>query len=325
MTPSVRSRLWASGTSFALGFALANYGVLFVARPDQWLWTAAAVVLMGTGVAGVVFADTRRSVSIWSILGVELFTIFTLVPLLWTFTLATSPDAVPRDLVPRSVSWSVFSDVLSSDLLRHAAATSALVAGIATAIAMPLALGAAYGLVVRPAIGRRVVYALVVSALLLPLVAVAAPLADQLIALDKSGSRLALVPPTLLITLPLAIWLCVTVYREAPWPLREAALADGATRRQALRRFALPHLAPGVLVATLLVFVAGCNDFVLGAALAPGDESRPLPATLLLATSEVDNADALIAAAGLLWLVPVVIVVLVFPRRIHQLLGRSYR
>lgn len=326
MTPSVRARLWASAVSFAAGFGLANYGIFMIAKPDQWLWIIAAAVMMLTGAAGVLFADTARAVSIWSILGVEVFTVFTLVPLLWTFTVATTPSGVtPQTLWPQDVSWSAFDGALHSDILRHAAGTSVLVSGIATIVSMVLAVGAAYALVRLPVRGRRMAYGLVVAALLLPLVALAGPLADQLIAFDRYGSRLALVPPALIITLPLAIWLCVTVFRDVPWSLRDAIRADGATRAQVLRWFALPHLAPGVLVATLLVFVAGLNDFVLGSALSTGDASRSLPATLLLATGQIDDSSAAVAAAGLLWLVPAFILLLVFPRRIIQLLGRSYR
>jgi multiple sugar transport system permease protein len=281
---------------------------------------------MATSAAGILYADTRRPVSIWSILGVELFAVFTLVPLLWTFTVATTPaGATARTVWPQDVSWSAFDAALHSEVLRHAAGTSAFVAGIATLVTMPLAVGAAYALVRLPVRGRRPAYVLVLAALLLPLVALAGPITDQVIAFDRFGSRWSLVPPALLVTLPLAIWLCVTVFRDVPWTLRDAVRADGATRRQAFRRFAVPNIAPGVLVATLLVFVAGCNDFVLGAALSVDDRSRPLPATLLLATGELDRSSASIAAVGLLWVLPALLLLLVFPRRISQLLGRSYR
>ena len=109
--------------------------------------------------------------------------------------------------------------MLGSDPLRHAALTSVMVSGIATAISLPLALGAAYALVRLRARGRRVVYLFVLAALLLPLVALTGPLADQLIAFGAYDSRLALVPPALLITLPLAIWLCVTVFGTVSWSL----------------------------------------------------------------------------------------------------------
>lgn len=331
MIPTVRSRLWASGFSFTLGFGLANYGGLMVSRPDQWLWLAAAVVLMLTGAIGILFADTGRAVSIWALLGVELFAIFTAVPLLWVFTVATTPSGLTaRSLWPQDISWSTFDNVLGSDPLRHAALTSVMVSGIATAISLPLALGAAYALVRLKARGRRAVYLLVLAALLLPLVALTGPLADQLIAFDRYDSRLALVPPSLIITLPLSIWLCVTLFGRVSWSLRDAVRADGATAWQSFRRFAVPTLGPGVRLIVLLVFIVGCQDLVLGAALSAGDGSRPFPAMLLLATGDLDTSastgvSATLAAAGLLWMALPFLLLVVAPRKVSQLLGRSYR
>lgn len=325
MTPSVRSRLWAAATAFVLGFGIGNYGVLMVARPDLWLWIAVSVALMLTGAVGVMLADTRRPVSFWAVLGGELFTVFTLVPLLWTFRVATTPAGVtPRTLWPQDLTWAAFDDAISSDVLRDAAGTSVLVAALATLIAMPLAVPAAYALVHLSAPGRRLVYGFVVAALLMPVLVLAGPFADQLVGLGVYGSRLALVVPTLVITLPFAIWLCVTVFRDASWGLFDAVRADGATRAQLLRRFAVPQLGPGIAASTLLVFVVACNDFALGAGLAPDRPSLPLPATLLLASGRVDGSSA-IAAAGLLWLLLPLAVLLVLPRRINHLLGRSYR
>ena len=86
MIPSVRSRLWASGVSFALGFGLANYGVLMVVRPDQWLWLAAALVLMLNGAIGILFADTGRAGSVWRRVGLAIFADFDPVPRLWPCT-----------------------------------------------------------------------------------------------------------------------------------------------------------------------------------------------------------------------------------------------
>ena len=326
MTPSVRSRLWASGIAFVIGFAVANYGIIRVSRPDLWIWIGLAVVLMGTSAAGILFADSRSGLSIWSIIGVELFAVFTLVPLLWTFTVATAPSGTkPRTVWPQDVSWDAFDGALHSQILQDAAVTSVFVAGVATLVAMLLAIPAAYALVRLPVRGRRQVYAVVTAALFLPLLALAGPITDQVLAFDRFGSRLSLLPPALLITLPLAIWLCVTVFRDVPWSLRESVRADGATWTQSFVRFALPNVLPGVFVATLLVFVAGCNDFVLGAALSADDDSRPLPATLMLATGQIETSSSAVAAAGLLWLAPVILLLLVFPRRITQLLGRSYR
>jgi multiple sugar transport system permease protein len=326
VTPSVRSRLWASIISFALGFAVANYGILAIARPDQWLWIGVAVVLMATGAAGVMFADTARAVSFWAVLGLELIVVFVAVPVLWTFTVATTPAGqTARTVWPQDVTWSAFDGAIHSDILRDAAATSFVVAALATLIALLLGVPAAYALVRLPVRGRWLVYGLFVAALLVPVVALVGPFADQLIDLDAFGSRLSLVVPALVITLPLATWLSVTLFRDAPWTLFDAVRADGATRTQQLRRFALPQLAPGLVVVALLTFVAACNDFVIGAGLAADRPALTVPATLLLATGQVDDASAAVAAAGLLWLLLPLALLLVLPRRINHLLGRSYR
>ncbi len=133
VTPSVRSRLWASGIAFVLGFAVANYGIIRVSRPDLWIWIGLAVVLIGTSAAGILFADTRRPLSIWSLIGIELFAAFTLVPLLWTFTVATAPQGTtPRTVWPQEITWDAFDGALHSQILQDAALTSVFVAGIAT-------------------------------------------------------------------------------------------------------------------------------------------------------------------------------------------------
>ncbi len=325
MRPSIRSRAYAATTAFLLGFGVANYGILRVPGRDRWVWFAVAIVLMLTSVVGVLMADSRRRLSMWAVLGVEVLAIFTFLPLLWTFTLATSAEAATtQSLLPGDVRWSVFEDVLRSDTVRQAAATSAMVALIATAVSMMLAAPAAYALVRRRVRGRRAVYFAVLAVLLAPLVALTGPLGDQLRTFGIFGSRFVLAVPTLLITLPLAMWLCVTLMRELPWSLRDSVRADGATRVQSLRAFWLRMVFPSLLTITLITFIAAGNDAVIGATLAAGDESRTLPATLLLAADQLERPSAAVAATGLLWLVPAVLVLLALPRRTIRLLGRTY-
>ncbi len=325
MNPSIRSRVIASTTAFVLGFVVANYGILRVPGRDRWLWFAVAIVLMVTSVIGVLIADSRRKVSMWAVLGLEMLAVFTLLPLLWTFTLATSAETVTTQaLLPTDVQWSVFRDVLGSDSLRQAAITSALVSLISTVVSMLLAVPAAYALVRRQVRARRAVYFVVLAVLLAPLVALAGPFGDQLRTFGVFGSRYVLVLPTLLLTLPLAIWLCVTLMRDLPWTLRDSVRADGATRGQTFRAFAVPMVVPGLLAVTLVTFIAACNDAVIGATLSASEESRTLPATLLLAADQLEQPSAAVAATGLLWLVPAVLVLLAVPRRTIRLLGRTY-
>ncbi|MEH3033510.1 MAG: ABC transporter permease subunit [Aeromicrobium erythreum] len=319
--PTIRSRLWASGVAFALGFALANVGILRIVGPDRWVWLGAAVVLMLTGAVGVLVADTQRRLSWWSVVGLELLAIFLVVPLLWTVSVATSPESLPRDLVPSQLSFDAFDRVLSDPAYRRATTTSVLLALLTSIVSVALAAPAAYALVRRRPRGSRWVYVGTLAVLLGPVLALAVPWGEQLRAFGWAEDRWATAIPLLLVALPLALWFCVTVLRTAPWDLHDAVRADGATRGQQLRTFAVPALAPGLLLTTLLVFVVTSQDVVVGAALTASEESRPLPATLLLGSA----SPAVVAAAGLLWLLPALVVVAVMPRRTSQLVGRTTR
>jgi multiple sugar transport system permease protein len=323
--PSIRSRVVASAIAFVLGFGVANYGILRVPGRDRWLWFGVAIVLMITSVAGVLMADSRRRLSMWAVLGVEVLAVFTFLPLLWTFTLATSTETLTtQSLLPSDIHWSIFRDVLSSNAIRHAAINSALVSLIATFVSVLLAVPAAYALVRRRVAGRRAVYFGFLAVLLAPVVALAGPLGDQLRAFGVFDSRLILVLPTLLITLPLALWLSIALMSDLPWSLRDSVRADGATRAQSFRAFSVPMMLPALLTVIFITFIAACNDAVIGATLAAGEESRTLPATLLLAADQLEQPSAAVAATGLLWLVPAVLVLLALPRRTIRLLGRSY-
>ncbi len=324
MRPSIRSRVAASAVAFVLGFGVANYGILRVPGADRWLWFAVAIVLMITSVVGVLMADTRRRISVWAVIGIEMLVLFTFLPLIWTFTLATSATTTTQSLLPQDIQWSVFSDVVGSDSIREAAATSVLAALVATAVSVLLAAPAAYALVRRRVAGRRVVYFFVLAALLAPIVALTGPLGDQLRTFGVFGSRYVLAVPTLMITLPLALWLCVTLMHDVPWTLRDSVRADGATRRQMFRTFVLPNLAPGLFTVAVITFIAAANDAVIGSTLTVGAESRTLPATLLLAADQLDQPSAAVAATGLMWLVPAVLVLLLLSNRTVRLLGRSY-
>lgn len=326
MTPSVRSRLWGSGVSFGFGFVVANYGLFMVPRPDEWIWLAVAASFMLTGALGVLFADSDSRFSVWAILGFQLLIAFTLIPFVWVLSLALTPAGVrPRFLWPRNATMDNASAVLDSTLFRHAALNSLIVAGASTLIAVVLAVFAAYAIVHSSFRGRRLVYGLILGTLLTPLVTLAGPMADQVLAFGLYDTKRSLAVCYLALTLPLALWLLVSLFSRVPWSLRDAARADGASWFQLLRRFYLPVVGPGLFVVTLIVFFVACNDLVLGLALGVTDTSLPLPVTLASIGEEFGNVTAATAAAGLLWFLPVLLFVLVFQRRIVWLLGRPNR
>lgn len=318
VSPTVRSRLWAASVAFGLGFVLANIGILVVAGRDRWAWLAVAIVLMVTGAVGVLVADTRRRLSLWAVVGYELLVAGTLLPVAALLGAAsTGEDAEMRGLIPLDQDWSAFEDVLAAGPVRDAALTTVVGASLATLVAMVLAVPAALALVRPGTSGRRAVRGAFVAVLLTPGVVLAVGWFDTYAAARLLGSPWASVVPLLAIALPLAVWLCLHPLRRAPWHLDDAVRADGATRAQRVRRFAVPVLGPDLLVVAALVWVVTAQDLVLGATLGLTEQTRPLSATLLTVP------EPQVAATGLLWLIPALVLAVAFPRRVSRLIGRD--
>jgi multiple sugar transport system permease protein len=131
-------------------------------------------------------------------------------------------------------------------------------------------------------------------------------------------TKLGLIIPYLTFSLPLAIYTLSAFYREIPWELEQAAQMDGATPMQAFRRVILPLAAPGTFTAAILVFIFGWNDFLFANTLTSTDNARTVPATLAFFTggSQFEQPVGIIAAAAVLVTIPIIIIVLIFQRRI---------
>ena len=127
-----------------------------------------------------------------------------------------------------------------------------------------------------------------------------------------------LIIPYMTFTLPLAIWTLSAFFREIPWDLDKAARVDGATPFQAFRRVIAPLAAPGVFTAAILVFIFAWNDFLFAISLTSTNRSRTVPASLAFFTgdSQFANPAGPIAAASVVATIPIIVMVLIFQKRI---------
>ena len=322
--PTVRSRLSAALVAFVIGFGLANLAIFAIPAPDQVLWVVVAGVLMATSAWGVLVADSPRRVSVWAVLGAEAFAVFTLVPLLWLVSLATSGGPTPTSLWPDAWNGSGFRELADDGVLREAAVLSASAAGLAALIAALPALGLAVLLVRSRWRPRRFVRTVAVTLVLLPAVALAVGAGDLVLrvgALESPLVRVTLVQ--LAIALPLATWVFASALEAAPWSLVDAARVDGAGSRTVLLRVLLPIVGPALLVGLALTAIVTAQDLALATSVT-GPQATTLPAVLLDRARD-PGSTAVVAATGLCWGVPVAVLALVAPRTITRLLGGSYR
>ena len=91
---------------------------------------------------------------------------------------------------------------------------------------------------------------------------------------------------------------------------------DGCSRLQTLTRVYLPLALPSVVAVMLFAFLASWNEFLLALMFTQTPKSQTLPIIVASFTSDFTISFSFINAAGVLAIIPPVILALVFERYI---------
>jgi multiple sugar transport system permease protein len=118
------------------------------------------------------------------------------------------------------------------------------------------------------------------------------------------------------LSLPLAIWILTTFFKELPYEIEEAALVDGCTRLQALWKVVLPLAAPGLFTAAILVFIHAWNEFFFALLILTNPRFQTLPVGIALFPGEYTMPWGEISAASTIATIPLVLLTLIFQRGI---------
>ena len=252
--------------------------------------------------------------------GSLLVVVYALVPVAWIVSLSLKRAADLNDhrFFPAHISLEHYRAIFQDIQFPAALWNSIGIALIATALAVLLAVFAAYAIVRLEFAGKRLVLGLALAIAMFPPVAIIGPLFNLWRMLGLFDTWPGLIIPYMTFTLPLAIWTLAAFFRDIPWDLEKAARVDGATPFQALRHIILPLAAPGVFTAAILVFIFAWNDFLFAIALTSTNRARTVPAALAFFTgsSRFELPTGAIAAASVVVTVPIVLMVLAFQRRI---------
>jgi multiple sugar transport system permease protein len=128
----------------------------------------------------------------------------------------------------------------------------------------------------------------------------------------------AMILPTLSFALPLAVWNLTAFFRQMPFELEQAAMVDGCTRGAAFRKIIVPLSAPGVFTTAIITFIAAWNEFIIALSMVNKKEMQTATVSISKFTGAYgfDQPFGTQMAAGVIVTVPLVIVVLIFQRRI---------
>jgi multiple sugar transport system permease protein len=128
----------------------------------------------------------------------------------------------------------------------------------------------------------------------------------------------AMIIPDISFSLPLGIYILTSFFRAMPWELEEAARIDGCTPLQAFRRVILPLAVPGVFTTAILIFISAWNEFMIANSMSQTPASQPVTVAIAQFTgiSQYSQPFGTQMAAGVVVTVPLLILVLIFQRRI---------
>jgi multiple sugar transport system permease protein len=269
----------------------------------------------------------KSGIGTW--VGFAFILVWCLLPIAWIISLSFkslqetttgSPQFLPKDATwdNYKVLLGMTSDKSTSHDFLAALRNSFGISIIATILAVMIATLAAYAIARLEFRGKRLVLSLALAIAMFPVVSLVGPLFDMWRTFHLFNTWPGLIIPYMTFTLPLAIWTLSAFFREIPWEMEQAAQVDGATSWQAFRKVIVPLAAPGVFTAAILTFFFAWNEFVLALSLTSTTASRTVPAQMsfFVGPDPFNPPYSQLAAASVIVTVPVIVIVLLFQRRI---------
>ena len=251
------------------------------------------------------------------------FVVFCLAPFVWTFlTSLKGPNTIydfPIRYWPNPPTLVNYQLIFELDRFRWSLLNSVIVASSATGISLVIGSFCAYAVARLNFPFKNFLLALVLAISMFPGIAIIGPLFRQFNAWGLTNNYLALILPNVTFTLPICIWTLTTFFSELPGELEESARVDGCTRMQAFYKIIVPLAAPGVFTAAILLFIQAWNEFLFARTFM----SQPNRLTATVAIAQFEGADMAsqypwgqITAASIVITLPLVVLVLLFQRRI---------
>jgi multiple sugar transport system permease protein len=250
---------------------------------------------------------------------VLLVVLLSLLPFLWFIdtSLKTPVEvtAIPPVLIPTVTLHSYISAIRDYNLL-HFLENSLIVAGMTTLINLLLSVFGGYSIARLRLRHKSLIMGSLLLVSMFPQISIAGPVWRILYGLGWLNSYQGLIIPYVTLTLPLGVWIMASFFRELPEEIEDAARVDGCGHLQTLFKIMIPLSAPGVFTAAILVFIYAWNEFFFALLIMTQQRFQTLPVGIALFQGQYTLPWGEIAAASTVATVPLVLVVLLFQRRI---------
>ncbi|HEY0033835.1 MAG TPA: carbohydrate ABC transporter permease [Devosia sp.] len=202
-------------------------------------------------------------------------------------------SASPPNYLPQTLSVENYSKVIDYQAgLFTYAGNSFTVAAIAIVLCLLLAVPAGYGLARFSLPGKELLFVVLLAPLMIPYQAILIPIYLNFSKIGLANSHFGLAVIHAVLQLPFSIYLMRNAFEAIPREIEEAALIDGATSFQVLRRIFLPLVTPGMVTVTLFAFINSWNEFLAALIFMSKETSFTMPIMLVsVRTGRLGSVD----------------------------------
>jgi multiple sugar transport system permease protein len=245
-------------------------------------------------------------------------------------------NAAPERLVPHAPTLKAYRDLLEGTNNQRGGGTvteagtflrslrnSTVLALVSTAVILVFATMAAY------AFGRLrfrfggALFAVLVGTLVVPIFVVVIALFKLMAEAHLIDTKRGLVAVFVSTLTPLATWLLYTQVREMPTEPEEAALIDGCRRWQAFVRVVIPQMSSGIAAVAAILVLSVWGEFLIPLLLTSTMTAKPVTVQITEYVGKYTTNYPILAAAGVLALIPPALLALALNKRITGMLAGS--
>jgi trehalose/maltose transport system permease protein len=247
-------------------------------------------------------------------------TLYSILPFYYAVVTSLKPasDLFNPGLLLERVSLSSYRQVFGEQNFLANIVNSLLVSSVVVGLSLCLGLLASYALGRIRFRGRSTLMIAVLCVSMFPQVAVLSGMFELIRWLGLYNSLASLMLSYMIFSLPFTIWILTTFMRDLPRELEEAALLDGAHPLAIIFSIYLPLLGPAIASTAMLAFIAAWNEFLFALTFTLSTEQRTIPVAigLISGASQHELPWGAIMAASVVVTVPVILIVIVFQRKI---------
>jgi multiple sugar transport system permease protein len=251
-----------------------------------------------------------------------LFVAFALFPLFWLLKVSITPNDLLYSegvrLWPSHATIAHYASVIQHTQFPLYFRNSVIVSATTALLSTLIAAAAGYGFSRFRFRGKLWILGVMLVTQMFPLVMIVAPIFRLLAPLGLTNSLSGLVLVYTAFNVPFASFLMQSFFDGIPKELEEAAMIDGATRFQALRRIIVPLTLPGLAATAGFVFTGAWSELLFALMLNSASQVSTFPVGLLSFVSKFSVDFGQMMAAGVLALIPVCAFFLLIQRHLVQ-------